>query len=329
VPGALEPPSGYGGRTIAVTGAAGFLGGRLVSRLAAADCRIIRVARLVQPPLDLPLVATIIDVTADAGDRGVWDRIADADVVFHFAAQTSTAAAADNPDRDFQANVAPMRQLLAACRERGRRPIVLFAGTVTEAGIPSRLPVDEDAPDDPITIYDRHKLMAEQDLKAAAANGDVRGATLRLANVYGPGARGQRVDRDVLNRMIKTAIDGGPLTVYGTGEYVRDYVFVEDVVDAFLMAAVQPDRVNGRHFVIGSGRGISIRDAFELIAARVELITGRRVAVTTADPGTRLSALEQRHFVADPSRFSAATGWRPSWSLTEGIDRTIEAFRCA
>ncbi len=300
-----------------------------MSRLAAAECRIIRVARLVQPPLDLPLVATVIDVTADAADRGVWDRIADADVVFHFAAQTSTAAAADNPDRDFQANVAPMRQLLAACRERGRRPIVLFAGTVTEAGIPLRLPVDEDAPDDPITIYDRHKLMAEQDLKAAAANGDVRGATLRLANVYGPGARGQRVDRDVLNRMIKTAIDGGPLTVYGTGEYVRDYVFVEDVVDAFLMAAVQPDRVNGRHFVIGSGRGISIRDAFELIAARVELITGRRVAVTTADPGTRLSALEQRHFVADPSRFSAATGWRPSWSLTEGIDRTIEAFRCA
>ncbi len=89
--------------------------------------------------------------------------------------------------------------------QRGRRPIVLFAGTVTEAGIPSRLPVDEDAPDDPITIYDRHKLMAEQDLKAAAVNGDVRGATLRLANVYGPGARGQRADRDVLNRMIKTA----------------------------------------------------------------------------------------------------------------------------
>jgi reductase VcaE len=106
-------------------------------------------------------------------------------------------------------------------------------------------------------------------------------------------------------------------------------VFVEDVVDAFLIAAAQPDRVNGRHFVIGSGLGISIRDAFELIAARVELITGRRVPVTTTDPGTRLSAIEQRHFVADPSRFSAATGWRPSWSLTEGIDRTIEALRCA
>ena len=271
----------------------------------------------------------MIDVEADAGDRLPWHRIIDADVIFHFAAQTSTAVADDNAEEDFHANVTPMRQLLSACRERGRRPIVLFAGTVTEAGIPARLPVNEDTPDDPITTYDRHKLMAEQALEAAAACGDVRGATLRLANVYGPGGRGVRADRDVLNRMITLAIDGEPLTVYGTGEYMRDYLFVDDAVDAFLMAGAQPDRVNGRHFVVGSGRGISIFEAFALIAARVELITGRHVPVMRVDPGRELSAIEQRHFVADPARFSAATGWRPSSSLSDGIDRTIEAFRCA
>ena len=250
-------------------------------------------------------------------------------VIFHFAAQTSTAAAADDPDWDFHANVTPMRHLLAACRQRGARPIVLFAGTVTQAGMPSRLPVDEDAPDDPITVYDRHKLIAEEDLKAAASQGIVRGATLRLANVYGPGGHGRKHDRDVLNRMIQTALAGGPLTVFGTGEYLRDYVFVEDVVDAFLMAAVHPEQVNRRHFVVASGRGISIRDAFELVASRVERLTGRHVAVTTTEPAAPLLPIEQRHFVGDPSRFSAATGWRPSWSLTEGIDRTIEALMCA
>ena len=133
----------------------------------------------------------------------------------------------------------------------------------------------------------------------------------------------------MLNRMIKTAIAGGPLTVFGTGEYLRDYVFVEDVVDAFLMAAVHPEQVNRRHFVVASGRGISIRNAFELVAARVERLTGQHVAVTTTEPATPPAPIEQRHFVGDPSRFSAATGWRPSWSLTEGIDRTIEAFTCA
>ena len=138
---------------------------------------------------------------------------------------------------DFHANVMPIRHLLAACARRAPRPIVVFAGTVTEAGIPSRLPVNEDEPDNPITAYDRHKLIAENDLKAAAAQGVVRGATLRLSNVYGPGRDGKPHDRDVLNRMIRAALAAEPLTVYGSGEYMRDYVFVEDVVDAFLRAA--------------------------------------------------------------------------------------------
>ena len=103
----------------------------------------------------------------------IWDRVAEARRVFHLPRRPARAAAADDPDADFHANVTPMRHLLAACRQRGVRPIVLFAGTVTEAGMPSRLPVDEDAPDDPITIYDRHKLMAEDDLKAAASQGVV------------------------------------------------------------------------------------------------------------------------------------------------------------
>jgi len=298
----------YRGKTVAVTGAAGFLGGCLVNRLAAIDCRILLVTRTAPLP---------------------WDDVVSADVVFHFAAQTSNVAAAENPDRDFAANVAPLRQLLESCRRLRRRPTVLFAGTVTQSGIPSRLPVDEDALDQPVTIYDEHKLIAEGDLKTASSAGVVFGATLRLANVYGPGAHGRNKDRDILNRMIAAAVRGEPLTIYGAGECVRDYLFVDDVIDAFLMAAVHPERVTGRHYVIGSGRGTTIRQAFELVAARVEALTGRRVPVISVAPPFPLSAIEQRHFVADPSRFSAATGWRPAWSLSDGIDRTIEACTCA
>ena len=316
------------GQTVAVTGAGGFLGGRLVDRLLTLDCRIIRLGRSPLPPVDAAPAARVTDVIGDVSDRAVWDRPIDADIIFHFAAQTSGAAAASNPDADFRVNVMPMRHLLAACREKGRRPIVLFAGTVTEAGIPSRLPVNEDAPDDPITIYDRHKLMAEGELKAAALAGDVSAATLRLANVYGPGAHGRSDDRDVLNRMIRGALRGEPLTVYGNGEYVRDYVFIDDVIDAFLLAAAHPERVSGRHYVVGSGCGVTIREAFELIAARVRQMTGRTVPVGAAEPGRALSPIEQRSFVADAARFSAATGWHPAWTLSSGIDRTIEAFTC-
>jgi len=311
-----------------VTGAGGFLGGRLVNRLAAGDCRIVRVSRSALPPLGAS-PATVTDVCGDVSGRMVWDAVADADVIVHFAAQTSVAAAARDPDWDFRSNVLPMRHLLAACGARGRRPLVLFAGTVTQAGLPSHLPVDEDAADVPITVYDRHKLIAEDDLKAAVLQGIVRGASLRLANVYGPGAHGRSADRDVLNRMIRRAVDGQPLTLYGSGDHLRDYVFVEDVVEAFVRAAANAERINGRHFVVASGRGISVRDAFALIAARAERLTGRPVPVTAIEPPAPLSAIEQRHFVGDPARFTAATGWRPSCDLAEGIDRTIESFRCA
>jgi UDP-glucose 4-epimerase len=316
------------GRTIAVTGAAGFIGARTVARLAGDDCTIIRIARSPLPKID-GTVATIIDAIGDVDESDICDRMADADIIFHFAAQTSVSAAAADPGADYRANVAPIRRLIAACRNRGRIPMVMFAGTVTEAGIPSRLPVGEDVPDAPITIYDRHKLMAEQDLKQAASEGVLRGVTLRLANVYGPGAPGRRADRDVLNRMIGAAVIGQPLTIYGSGDYVRDYVYVEDVVDAFVAASAHIADVNARHFVIGSGRGITIRDAFALIAARVERLTGRAVALATVAPATPLSPIEQRNFVADHSRFSAVTGWSPRWSLSDGIDRTIEALTCA
>lgn len=316
----------YVGKTVVVTGAAGFLGERLVNRLAAVPCQILRVARTVPRSLGVIPRATVADLAGDVGERATWDAVvSDADFVFHFAAQTSSAIADQNPSVDFAANVLPMRQLLETCRRGRRRPVVMFAGTVTQTGVPARLPVDEDAPDQPVTIYDQHKLIAEDDLKSAASDGAVYGVTLRLANVYGPGGHGRNKDRDILNRMIAAAVRGEPLTVYGAGDHLRDYVFVDDVVDAFLMAAVHAERVNGRHYVIGSGRGTTIRQGFELVAARVELLTGRRVPIITAEPPTALSALERRHFVADSSRFSQATGWRPTWSLIEGIDRTIEA----
>lgn len=319
----------YQGKTVVVTGASGFLGGRLVARLAATACTIVRVSRT--PLLAMPeSVAIVRDEIGDLGHRAIWDRlVTGSDVIVHFAAQTSATAADADPASDLAANTHPIRHLIDACRQQGRRPAILSAGTVTQTGVPSKLPVDEDAPDHPITVYDRHKLMAECELKEAAARGWVRGATLRLANVYGPGSTGAGQDRDVLNRMIRAAVGGGTLRVFGAGECLRDYLFVDDAVDAFLMAGARSRELNGRHYVVGSGTGISIRHAFELVAARVEAATGRRVPVVTDDSPRAISPIEQRHFVADSSRLTADTGWRPRWTLSDGIDRTIEAYTCA
>jgi nucleoside-diphosphate-sugar epimerase len=188
------------------------------------------------------------------------------------------------------------------------------------------LPVSEALPDRPVSTYDLHKLTAETYLKLYARSGTVRGACLRLPNLYGPGPRSSSRDRGILNLMIRRALGGEPLTVYGRGEFIRDYLFVEDAVAAFVEAARRPSAINGEHFVLGSGAGSTIAEALGLVAEVVARRTGRRVRVEHVPPPADLAPIEQRNFVADVRKIYAATGWRPVRSLPEGIERTAEAF---
>lgn len=321
--------SALAGKRIVVTGAAGFLGAALVDLLKDVDCRIVRIVRSPAPPLP-DCRARVSDIAGDVRDPSTWRRALEgADVVFHLAAQTSAATAQAAPEDDFDANVAPVVHLLDACRLQGTKPIVLFAGTVTQAGVPLGTPVDESHPDNPPTVYDAHKLIAENHVKYHAKAGHVRGASLRLANVYGPGPRSRGADRGVLNSMVRRAVAGEPLTVYGSGEYLRDYLYVSDAAAAFAAAAGAIEELNGEHWVIGSGEGHTIKEAFSQIAARAAARTGKRVAVEHVEPREPLCALETRNFIADSSRFCAATRWRARCMLHEGIDRTIEACLCA
>jgi nucleoside-diphosphate-sugar epimerase len=203
---------------------------------------------------------------------------------------------------------------------------VLLSGTVTQTGIPKHLPVNETHCDDPITIYDLHKQMAEGYLKYYARQGFVRGAILRLANVYGPGPKTSSAERGLLNIMIRKALAGETLTVYGEGNYLRDFVYVSDVVGAFVLAGAKIGRVNGRHFVVGSGRGRTIAEAVNVVAERVALKTGHRARVVHIDPPRPALPIESRDFVADPGSLAETAGWHPRTWLAEGIDLTIDYY---
>jgi nucleoside-diphosphate-sugar epimerase len=316
----------FRGKSILVTGGTGYFASGIIALLRDVDCRIIRLGRRIEGREKGDGAAHIIDMTGDMCDSDIWDRCLDGiDVVFHLAAQTSIYVANADPLADHAVNVLPMLRLLEACRQQRLQPIVCFASTVTVAGIPACLPVDEAHPDHPMTVYDLHKQMAEQYLCWYSEQGFVRGVTLRLPNVYGPGPHSSSSDRGILNQMIRRALGGEPLTVYGLGEQLRDYLYIDDVARAFLAAAAHADALNGRHFVIGSGVGYSIAAALELVSARVAARTGQEVEVQHVAPPDGLSPIEQRNFVADPQRFCSVTGWRPCYSLSEGIDRTLEA----
>ena len=316
----------YQDKRILVTGGSGFLATNLVEALKDTKCFIRRLSRGARFPVHAG-AARIEDMRADIAEEATWERALDGiDIVFHFAAQTGVSTANEDPVADFGANVLPMLRMLEACRKKNLHPVVLFSGTVTEAGITDRIPVDENIPDNPVTVYDLHKLMAENYLKYYVRKGMVRGAVLRLANVYGPGPRSSGANRGVLNGMIEKALEGRTLTIYGQGDYVRDYIYVRDVVGAFLAAGASIDRLNGRHYVIGSGTGHTIAETVRMIASRVERISGFPVAVMHVDLPDGMSPIEQRNFVADTTHFSSQTDWMAGTSLAEGIDLTIDYF---
>lgn len=317
----------YDGKTVFITGGAGYLATNLIRALLGIRCRINRLDRAGAVFEPFCGEAQVRDLVGDVRDPSTWKReLAEADIIFHFAAQTSTYVANADPPADLDSNVIPLLRLLEACRAESWRKTILFSSTATICGLPEHLPVSEDFPDRPVTVYDLHKMMAEQYLKYYAREGIVGGAALRLANVYGPGPSSSRTDRGILNQMIRRALSGEALTVYGSGEQLRDYIHVEDVVMAFLRGAMQIPLLTGGHFVIGSGRGHSLTEAMRLIADRVVLQTGKKVSVKHIDPPSPQSPIEYRNFVADSRRFTELTGWKAHYTLAEGIDQTIGRF---
>jgi UDP-glucose 4-epimerase len=313
-------------KKILITGASGYLATNLIQALKDIDCTVIRLSRKdTLPPIDG--VANIIDHRGDIICRETWELILNGvDIIYNMAGQTSVYVADENPQADLEINVKSMLFLLEVCRDKKISPIIVFSGTSTQVGIPETLPVNETFTDFPVTLYDLHKLMAEQYLKLFCRQGCVIGTSLRLTNVYGPGPESGSSDRGILNQMVQKGLAGKPLTVYGKGEYIRDYIFIDDVINAFLSVPKNPSQTNGRHFVIGSGEGHSIAQAINLVADRVKERIGTPVYVEHVTPPSNLSPIESRNFIADFGEFKKAVGWEPQYSLKKGIDLTQEKY---
>ncbi|MDY0149587.1 MAG: NAD-dependent epimerase/dehydratase family protein [Kiritimatiellia bacterium] len=314
-------------KRVLVTGGAGYLASSLVNLLKDRAASIVRLDRPGAEFMPLDGSARMENVVGDIRDPAFWQtRAGRVNILFHLAAQTSAARADADPEADKAVNLLPVLALIETCRRLMTPPVILLAGTATECGLTDHLPVDESVPDSPITAYDRHKLAAEQALEQAVREGILHATTLRLSNLYGPGPSSSSADRGILNRMMRRALAGEPLTIYGMDDYVRDYLYVEDAARAFLTAAEHIEDLSGSHFLIGSGTGTTICEAFDRVAERVALRTGRKVDVTRIDPPRPLPAIETRNYIADTARFAQQTGWRAEIDLKTGIDRTLAFY---
>jgi nucleoside-diphosphate-sugar epimerase len=317
----------YAGLSVLVTGASGFVGGSLVRHLAAAGCHVRRHARRALEPL---ASGGLGDLHGDPHHQDTWDAALDGiDVVFHCAAQTSVYQAEADPVADLTANAGITIRLLEAARTAPRPVTVIMASTATVFGMAKDFPVRHDTRPASVTAYDAGKLAAEGYLSLYARLGHVTGGALRLANVYGPGPSSSTADRGILNKVLQKSLDGGPVTLFGDGHWVRDYIFIDDVVAAFLMAGRHGEALGGEAYLVCSGTGTTVADAFRLAAAVASERTGRSVEVISVESPPGLSPIEFRDFVGSWDALAAATGWRPATDLRRGLERTAETFLAA
>lgn len=299
----------YRDKIVAVTGCNGYLGAALAARLR-------------------PIAAQVIPVSrphADVRTLECWsDIVSRAEIIFHLAGNTSVGDAARDPEGSLRSSVLPLIHLATAARQAQRRPRVVFASTATVYGLTDHLPVDEDAEARPITTYDLHKLCAEQHLAFATHQGLLESVSLRLANVYGPSPGvNAAAERGILNKVTRLAVDGADLHLYGGGEFLRDYVYIDDVVRAFVMAGVRPVMGAGT-FNVASGTGTTGRDVFGLVVERAARVSGRRSVIRDTAWPDQTDPIERRHFTANIDRIATACGWKPAVSLPDGIDGLIE-----
>lgn len=316
-------------KNILFTGGNGYVASNVIQLLKGVPCKVIRLDRpgTVWNNIDFADKIELQNIEGDIREVNIWESLLDGiDIIYHLAAQTSIAVSNKNPVGDLEVNVLPILRLMEACQAKKIKPILIYSGTVTEAGFTLKLPVSEMHADRPITIYDIHKLTAENYIKHFVNENVIQGAILRLANVFGPGPKSSQADRGILNQMMTRAIRGENLTVYGDGKFIRDYVYIKDVAHAFVDAALNIEQVNGRHFMIGTGKGTSIQEAFQLVADRVASRGKEKVTLLNVPPPLDLPLIERRNFVADISSFKSLTGWTPQVSLEQGVDMTIDWY---
>lgn len=307
-----------------VTGGAGFIGSTLVDRLLAEGHEVTVVDDLSRGRLEN------LDGARAAGDRfafhemdltdpAIGDLVAQAapEVVFHLAAQIDVRLSVEDPVHDAEVNVVGTVRLAEAARRAGVRRIVFTSSGGSIYGPVTELPVAETRPVDPLSPYAAGKVAGEIYLEMFARLYGIEWAGVAPANVYGP-RQDPHGEAGVVAIFSQRLLAGQPTRVFGDGGNTRDYVYVDDVVDAFMRAATVPGAA-GLRFNVGTGLETSDRGLHTLVAEAAGAADAPEYAPARLGDVAR-SAL-------DAGRAAEVLGWTPLVPIREGVARTVDYFR--
>lgn len=294
------------GQRVLVTGGSGFIGGALVDALnAEATVRVLDIT----PRGDAPDDVDVIE--GDIRDESVLDEAMDGiDTVFHQAAVVSVEESIDDPVRSHSVNVAGTVRTLEAARRHDAR--VVLASSAAVYGDPECVPVSETDPLEPTSPYGLEKLSIDRYARLYHDLYGLETVALRYFNVYGPGQSGGDY-AGVIEAFLERAREGEPLPVHGDGKQTRDFVHIDDVVEANRLAA-ETDAV-GTAYNIGTGRSVTV----ERLAEQIRDAVDSRSPIVHTDP----RAGDIRHSRADISRARERLGFRPTVDLEQGIETLV------
>ena len=301
--------------TVLVTGGAGFIGSQLVDRLISLGHRVVVVDDLTTGRLQhINKVATFYHTgISTPGLEEIFEREQPA-IVNHHAAQVSVSHSVKDPARDAEVNILGTVRLIELARRYGVERFIFASTGGAIYGEPVYMPCDEQHVINPLSPYALSKHVAERYLELYRRTYRLNGIVLRYSNVYG--ARQDSMgEAGVVAIFIRAMLEGKQPRIYGSGEQERDFVHVDDVVDANIMAmegGLGP-------YNIGTGEGTSVNRIFELLKGIIKYRWSP--AYGPARPA------EVFKIRLDCSRFETEFGWKPKLSLVEGLSRTVEYFR--
>ena len=325
---AAEIDRAFAGRRVLITGGLGFIGSTLARRLANAGARLIVVDSLIPAYggnlFNLDGYADRITINiADVRDEYSMDYLVPGqDVLFNFAGQTSHLDSMSDPYTDLDINVRSQLSILEACRKHNPGIKIVYASTRQFYGKPDYLPVDERHLLHPTDINGINKMAGEWYHIVYNSAYGLPTTSLRLTNTYGPRMRIKDARQTFLGVWLKQVLRGEPILVYGDGQQLRDFTFVDDAVDAALLAALEP-RADGQVYNLGSAEPpISLLALAQLL---IDINGGGEFRLIPFPPDRK--AIDIGDYYANYDKIRQALNWTPHVQLADGLRQSLDYYR--
>jgi len=315
------------GSRVLITGGLGFIGSNLARRLVHEGCDVILMDSLIPAyggnPFNVEDIRDRIEIHySDVRDRhSIKALVQGVGYVFNLAGQTSHLDSMTDPFTDLDINAAAQLSILEACREGNPGAKVVFASTRQIYGRPDYLPVDEAHPIRPVDVNGINKAAGESYHLLYNSVYGIAACALRLTNTYGPGMRVKDARQTFLGIWIKQVLTGEPIKVFGDGLQKRDFTYVDDCVEALLLAAANP-AANGNIYNLGSSEVISLGALAELLID----VAGQGSFELVPFPPDR-KQIDIGDYYGSADLIAADLGWAPSVDLREGLSRTLDYYR--